>query len=83
MRENEENSSYAFTTDRGIHHGQTVALAGSSFFCSYFLPWAWQLKGIRGKCKYTNLGSNMGKNGPKTCKTHKRTIPKHKIEKRV
>jgi len=29
MRENNEISSYASTTDQGIHHGQTVGLAGT------------------------------------------------------
>jgi len=28
------------TTDRGIHHGQTVMLAGSSFFHSSLAPYA-------------------------------------------
>jgi len=29
MRKNKDISSYASTTDRGIHHGQIIVLAGS------------------------------------------------------
>jgi len=48
MGENEEANSYAFTADCDIHHGWTVVLAASAFFCSFFLPQPWQLWGICG-----------------------------------
>jgi len=34
IRENDKISNYGSTMERGIHHGQAVVLAGSSFFYS-------------------------------------------------
>jgi len=65
------------TMDRGYHHRPSVVV-GSTFFCSSFLPQAWQPSGICVESKYTQLRSKQGQKGQKTYKIQKRIIPKHK-----
>ena len=38
MKENEETCNYGLTTDRDLHHGQSMVSSVSVLFCSFFIP---------------------------------------------
>jgi len=43
------------TTDRGHHHGGPVVSSASTFFCSFYLPWAQQFRDICGETHSTKI----------------------------
>ena len=46
MEENEQACSYGLTTNRGLHHKQSVEGSISTIFYSCFLAWAWWFGGV-------------------------------------
>ena len=69
------------TTNCGFHHGLSVVSSGSTIFCSFLLPQAWQLGDVRGESKYTHLGLEQGIEVPEPAKHRKEPYRSVKWEK--